>query len=183
VDELLAKKSWDVIVATKDWHPSNHISFASNNPGTKPFELVTFQHPDKPGETKSTPVWPDHCVQNSFGSEFPGELKNISRIKYIIKKGTIPNREFYSGFNDIWGSSDTELKATLKQYDITDIYVVGLALDYCVFHTAVGASQRGFRTFVLKQATKPVVPDNTEATYKDLRAHSVSALDIDELSF
>lgn len=181
IDSLLAKESWDLIVATKDWHPSDHISFASNNPGTKPFETVVFQNPDKPEEVKSTFVWPDHCVQNTFGSEFPVELKNSSKVMHIVKKGTIINREFYSGFNDIWGCSETELDGLLRQHNISEVFVGGLALDYCVFQTAVGAAQRGFRTYVLKQATKPVSPDDTEATYKELKKNYVDVIDIDDI--
>lgn len=141
---------------------------------------MTFQNPDNPEETKSTPVWPDHCVQNTFGSEFPKELKNVDRIRHVVKKGHISNREFYSGFCDIWGSSDTELSQLLKDNGITDVFVVGLALDFCVFHTAVGASERGFNTFVLKQATLPVVPADTEATYEKLAKAKVKVRNIND---
>ncbi|KAF7856973.1 hypothetical protein EAF04_009733 [Stromatinia cepivora] len=152
-------------IATKDWHPSNHTSFASNHPGTKPFtDFTTIINPSNPSETYKTRLWPPHCVQNTLGSEFPFEL-NTTHITKTILKGQNPDVEMYSAFYDPLKNprcSDSGLAGHLKDEGITDVYVVGLAADYCVKCTAEDSANEGFKTFIVEEGTRAVDPAEWE---------------------
>jgi len=137
VNRLLER--FKIRVFTRDWHPADHISFAS-----------------KPAFTDKS--WPAHCVQNTPGAEFHHDLKQNLADK-IVSKGTDSRQEAYSGFQD------TDLAEWLKQKDIRRVFVVGLATDYCVKSTALDAKQAGFTTYVIRDATRGVdnPPGNEEA--------------------
>ncbi|KAG4025413.1 hypothetical protein MFRU_059g00490 [Monilinia fructicola] len=152
-------------IATKDWHPSNHTSFASNHPGTEPFKhFTTITNPENPSEKYETRLWPPHCIQNTLGSEFPFEL-NVTHITKTIFKGQHPEVEMYSAFYDPLKNPryiDSGLAALLKDEGITDVFVVGLAADYCVKCTAEDSAKEGFKTFIIDEATRPVDPAEWE---------------------
>ncbi|PQE29991.1 Pyrazinamidase nicotinamidase protein [Rutstroemia sp. NJR-2017a WRK4] len=173
-----------VKVATKDWHPSNHTSFASNHPGTKPFtDFTTIVNPSNPSEAYSTRLWPDHCIQDTLGSEHPFEL-NTTHFTKTIHKGQNPQVEMYSAFYDPLKSprcSDSGLAAYLKEEGITDVYVVGLAADYCVKYTAEDAAREGFKTYVVEEATRAVDPTEWEKMKSSLDGVKVINLNDEEV--
>lgn len=146
-NELAKSGNYDKIVATQDWHPVNHRSFASNNPGVKVFEL---------GELNGIAqvFWPDHCVGGSKGAEMHPDL-DISFDK-VFQKGTNPDVDSYSGFRDNDKKSETGLEQYLKGNGITHVDIVGLATDYCVKSTALDAIELGFITTIIHTACKAV---------------------------
>ncbi len=146
INNLLDK--FDFVIATLDWHPEDHGSFASQYPGKTPGEIVKLSGTDQI-------LWPAHCVQNSKGAEFIPTL-NKDVIDHVVHKGTHVEVDSYSGFYDNQKLHDTGLADYLKTNNITDVYVVGLATDYCVKFTALDAVESGFNTFVIRDATKGV---------------------------
>jgi nicotinamidase/pyrazinamidase len=138
----------DVVVATQDWHPADHGSFAINHPGRKPFELA---------ELGGLPqvLWPAHCVQHTGGARFHPDL-DTRRIARVFPKGTDPGIDSYSGFFDNGRRKATGLGDWLKAQRVDDVLVCGLATDYCVKATAIDAVGLGFRTTLVKDACRGV---------------------------
>lgn len=139
---------FDLVVATQDWHPSNHASFAAIHPGKMPGDVI-----DLDGLQQT--LWPVHCVQNTVGSAFAPGL-DISRVRKIIRKGTDPGIDSYSGFFDNGHRKSTGLDFYLKQAGVTETFILGLATDYCVKFTAMDALELGFATYVLVNACRGV---------------------------
>jgi nicotinamidase/pyrazinamidase len=154
---------FDLVVATQDWHPPDHGSFASNHPDGKPGQM---------SELGGLPqvLWPDHCVQGSRGAEFHRELDR-TRVARIFQKGTDPAIDSYSGFFDNGHRKATGLGDYLQEQQVTDVYVTGLATDYCVKWTALDALHLGFRTFVIEDATRGVElkPGDVAAALDEVR--------------
>lgn len=169
------KYPWLAIVVTQDWHPYNHCLFASQN-RVDPYTEKEFQHPlgeknSSTGEIKTQKqiVWPDHCVQNSFGATVETlllkkfeDVKNIPTT--IVKKGYLQDREYYLCFTDCWKLHKTEMEDFLVAHSITDVVFVGLAYDFCVLNSAVDCLQSGFTTYVLSDCCKSVYPDKLKET-------------------
>lgn len=143
----LANHDFDLIVASKDWHPEHHGSFAATH-GKKPGEHVELKGLDQI-------LWPVHCVQGSSGAEFSDKL-NESKIEKIFFKGTEKDIDSYSAFFDNGHLKSTGLGDYLKSKDITGIYFVGLTTDYCVKFSVLDAAHLGFKTYVVVDACKPV---------------------------
>jgi len=142
------QEEFNLVVATQDWHPENHGSFASNHPDRNPGDVI-----DLHGLKQE--LWPDHAVQGSTGAEFvPGLDK--TRITRVFQKGMDPEVDSYSGFFDNGQRGDTGLDAFLREQGVTEVFVVGLALDYCVKFTALDAERIGFDTTVIADASRPV---------------------------
>jgi nicotinamidase/pyrazinamidase len=139
---------FDVRVATQDWHPANHGSFASMHPGRKPGETI-----DLNGLPQV--LWPDHCVQESWGAELHSALE-MGRVDQVIRKGTDPAIDSYSGFFDNGRRKATGLEEWLRGEKVTDVYITGLATDYCVLWTARDARELGFETHVIEDACRGV---------------------------
>jgi nicotinamidase/pyrazinamidase len=133
---------FSLTIATKDWHPPNHKSFASSHPDKK-----IYDHIDLNG--LSQVLWPDHCVQGSWGSEFHPLLRT-DRIQKVIYKGTDPNIDSYSCFFDNAHQQETGLNTYLKELNITDVYIMGLATDFCVQYSVLDALLLGFKTFLIE---------------------------------
>lgn len=140
--------SFELVVATQDWHPPGHKSFASNHPGRKPFEQIDLHGLDQV-------LWPDHCVQNSKGAEFHPALE-MQRVEAIFRKGMDPEIDSYSGFFDNGARKSTGLAGYLRERKVRKVFVCGLAADYCVAFTAKDAIRENFDTFVLSDATRPI---------------------------
>ena len=156
---------FDLAVATQDWHPAHHESFASNNPDGQIGEVV-----DLHGLPQV--LWPDHCVQHTWGSEFSVALDSKS-ISKIFRKGTDPTVDSYSGFFDNGKKQDTGLNAYLKSKGVDQVYLVGLATDYCVKYTAIDAVELGYKTTVITDAVKAVnlqITDQENAINKMIEA-------------
>ena len=139
---------FDLVVATQDWHPADHGSFAVNHPGRRPGEQI-----DLAGLPQI--LWPVHCVQGTPGAELHPGLDR-SRIARVFPKGTDPSVDSYSGFFDNGHRSSTGLGEYLNRQGVTDVYVCGLATDYCVKATALDAVGLGFKTFLIEDACRGV---------------------------
>lgn len=139
------------IIATKDWHPKNHIGFASKHPNRQPFSLVTL------GDIEQM-LWPDHCIQNTFGAELVASL-NKERITFLVEKGQDKDIDSYSGFFDNARQRKTELHDYLRGKNVTDVYVMGVATDYCVKFTALDAVSLGFSTHVIFDGCHGIAED------------------------
>ncbi len=137
-----------LVVATQDWHPANHGSFAANHPGRKVFEQI-----DLNGLPQT--LWPVHCVQGTFGAELAPSL-NRDRIARVFQKATDPGIDSYSAFFDNGHRRATGLEAWLREKRATEIYVCGLATDYCVKFTTLDAVALGFKTHVVVDACRGV---------------------------
>lgn len=134
------QQNYDLIVATQDWHPSHHKSFASNHLGRNIGEIIQL------GDAQQV-LWPDHCVENTTGANFYQGL-DLNKIEKIIKKGTNPEIDSYSGFFDNDQKSQTGLGEFLKMKKVEEVTIVGLATDYCVKFTALDATKMGFNVTV-----------------------------------
>lgn len=183
INELLSLP-FALRVATKDFHPQDHVSFASNHaaPNNKPFvSKATIKNPLNPEETQETQLWPDHCVQGTKGAELLPEL-HVSQVDCIVEKGQDRRVEMYSAFADPFPSpcSQSDLADTLRKAAITDVYVVGLAADYCVRFTALDAQKNGFQTWVIGEATKAVDPSWLDAVYKGYEQAGVKVIGKDD---
>src|ERR1700760_2226417 len=148
-------------IATKDWHPSDHISFAANHPppNNVPFSsTVTISNPLGGEESQTTRLWPIHCVQGTKGAELVPEL-DVSKVDRIVEKGMDKRVKMYSAFSAPFREpvvTESELANVLRQAGATHVYVVGLATDYCVKFTALDSAREGFQTLVIEEGTKPV---------------------------
>jgi nicotinamidase-related amidase len=153
-------------VATQDWHPPDHISFAANHPGAKPFEsFATVVNPFNDKESYETRLWPVHCVQDTPGAELVPEL-DVAKVDEVVKKGTDKRVEMYSALYDPFEKprvADSGLVGRLRERGVTDVYVVGLAADYCVWNTARDCAREGFGTVVVEEGTRAVDGDKWEA--------------------
>ena len=171
INDLLALP-FALKVATKDFHPPDHISFASNHPApnNKAFEsTATITNPHNTDESQETRLWPDHCVQGTKGAELLPEL-DVSKVDKIIEKGQDKRVEMYSAFADPFTSpcvARSDLAQTLRHAGVTDVYVVGLAADYCVKYTAIDSRKEGFKTWVIEDATKAVDPSSLDDVYTE----------------
>jgi len=139
---------FEIVVATQDWHPANHGSFATNHPGKKPYEQI-----DLDGLLQT--LWPVHCVQGTLGAELAPNLKR-DRIRKVFQKGTDAGIDSYSGFFDNGHRKATGMGEWLKSQRVTEVYVCGLATDYCVKFTALDAIELGFKTHVIEDACRGV---------------------------
>lgn len=168
INEKIVSKEYDWVVATQDYHPVSHKSFASNNPGKKVGEI---------GELAGMPqvMWPNHCVQNSWGSHFHDQIKAWN-FDEVFKKGQNEDIDSYSGFMDNDKKTSTGLGEWLKRKGITEVEVVGLALDYCVKATAIDAKNLGFKTTVLLDGVKAVNldPNDGSKAIEELKKAGVS---------
>lgn len=142
------QRLFEVVVATQDWHPANHGSFAANHPGKKVYEQV-----DLNGLPQT--LWPVHCVQNTPGAEFAPTLEH-AHIEKIFQKGTDPEIDSYSGFFDNRHRKSTGMGEWLKERAVAEVFVCGLATDYCVKFTALDAIRSGFKTTLIEDASRGV---------------------------
>lgn len=169
INLLMKENEYDQIVFTQDWHPANHKSFASNN-GKQVGETIKLN---------SLPqfMWPDHCVQGTFGADFHPDLDQ-SRVTQIIQKGKNPDVDSYSGFQDNNHFVKTGLDDFLKYHDIKLLEVVGLALDYCVKYTCNDAAALGYVTCVHFNGTKAVnvKPDSGKNALYEMLENGVTIL-------
>jgi nicotinamidase-related amidase len=170
-------------IATKDWHPADHISFASNHASKKPYvDFTTIINPSNPSETYETRLWPVHCVQGTPGAELVHELE-IGKVDRVVEKGMRREVEMYSAFYDPLERprcSDSGLAGILREEGVTDVFVVGLAADYCVRATAVDSAKEGFRTVVVEEGTKAVDPKDWEDVVKgELREKGVGVVSME----
>jgi nicotinamidase/pyrazinamidase len=166
---------FDRVVASRDWHPADHQSFASQHPGRKAGELIDWHG-------LSQVLWPDHCVQHSRGSEFHKEL-NTSALDHIVLKGLDREIDSYSAFFDNGYRKATDLGPFLVDQRISEIYLAGLATDYCVKFTALDAVSAKFKTYLIEDGCRGVnlKPDDSERARSELRNAGVEMIHSREL--
>jgi nicotinamidase/pyrazinamidase len=152
-----------LVVATQDWHPPGHASFASSHPGRKPLEVIDL-------DGIAQVLWPDHCVQGSAGADFHPELER-QFFRVVIRKGTDPRVDSYSAFRDNHREHPTGLAGLLRELGVGHVVIVGLTTDYCAATSARDAVELGFSAEILLPATRPVgaPPGHTERTLAELR--------------
>ncbi|MGK6352084.1 bifunctional nicotinamidase/pyrazinamidase [Parapedobacter sp. DT-150] len=148
--------NYDLVVATQDWHPVGHKSFASAHVGSKPFDVIDL-------EGLQQVLWPDHCVQDTAGARLSDAL-DTRRVEAIFRKGTDTSIDSYSGFFDNGQRKNTGLAGYLRDRGVAAVDVCGLAADYCVYFTAMDALQLGFDTGIVEGAARAI--DNTAYVVK-----------------
>lgn len=164
---LMASGRYDLVVASQDWHPANHGSFASQHPGKAPFDM---------GELSGKPqmMWPDHCVQGTGDAAFHGDL-DTARIDFVQQKGQNPAVDSYSAFRDNDQAALTGLADYLKSKDVTELDLCGLATDYCVKFSAVDAVEMlpGVTVRFIEDASRGIDPAGVTAAIEEMKARGV----------
>jgi nicotinamidase/pyrazinamidase len=154
IDALLRARRFGHVVATQDWHPAGHVSFASSHPGHAPFETIELY-----GQPQT--LWPDHCVQGTPGAALHGGV-DWSSVDAVIRKGSDPRVDSYSAFQENHGPDGsrppTGLAGWLRERGVDTVYLCGLARDVCVLWSAQDARRLGFRTHLLWDLCRPVTP-------------------------
>lgn len=143
----LARQFSQVVIA-QDWHPPGHASFASRHPGKQPFDSIQLPY----GEQT---LWPEHCVQGTAGAGFHPDL-DLPHAQLIIRKGCNPEIDSYSAFLEADRRTTTGLSGYLKERGIDTVYMVGLALDFCVMFSALDARAAGFNAYVVLDACRAI---------------------------
>ncbi|QRM90620.1 bifunctional nicotinamidase/pyrazinamidase [Lacinutrix sp. WUR7] len=138
--------TFDLIVATQDWHPKAHSSFAINHDGKSDFEKIEWRG-------KMQTLWPEHCIQGSKGAKLHPEL-NTTKYEAIFRKGTDKNIDSYSAFYDNNHLKPTGLTGYLKEKGASQLYFCGLASDICVYFSICDAIKEGFECFFIEDASK-----------------------------
>ncbi len=169
------QEHFDLVLATQDWHPPDHGSFASRHPGRKPGEVIEL-------DGLQQVLWPDHCVAGSRGAELVKALRR-DRIRWIFRKGTDPRIDSYSGFFDNARRKATGLGKFLASKSIRSLTILGLATDYCVKYTALDARLLGFETVVVVDACRGVglTPDDVDTAWREMRKAGVRIVDSGEI--
>jgi nicotinamidase/pyrazinamidase len=166
----VVQEKFNLIVATQDWHPRNHRSFAANHPGRKVGDVIDLNG-------LSQILWPVHCVQSTPGADFVATLTR-ARIARVFQKGTDPGIDSYSGFFDNGHRKSTGLGEFLKTASVAEVYVLGLATDYCVKFTALDARELGFATALIEDACRGVNirPGDAEKAVKEMKRAGVRVI-------
>jgi len=177
VQRLLAADRFGVVAATQDWHPPDHVSFASQHEGRSPMDTIELY-----GDPQV--LWPDHCVQGSHGAALHPEI-DWDRADVIVRKGANRAVDSYSGFRDNVGPDGrrppTGLGGYLHERSVRDVFVCGLARDICVKWTAEDAADAGFDTWFIWDLTRPVTYDSDDETRHDLERAGIRIVEPDDL--
>jgi nicotinamidase/pyrazinamidase len=177
IRKLMNAGRFGLHVATQDWHPPGHISFASAHSGKKPFDAIELYGHDQT-------LWPDHCIQGSDGAELHHGLP-LDMVSAIIRKGADPAVDSYSGFRDNWNPRGerpvTGLAGYLRERGVEEVYLCGLARDVCVAWSAKDAAAEGFHSRLLWDLTRPVDPASDDGVRADLTAAGVEIVTSDDL--
>ncbi|HKT27189.1 bifunctional nicotinamidase/pyrazinamidase [Dyella sp.] len=173
IDRLLRQRLFGQVVATQDWHPRGHVSFASTHAGKSPFEQIPlYGHPQT--------LWPDHCVQDTPGAALHPDI-DWSPVDLILRKGSNPAVDSYSAFQENHGPDRqrprTGLAGWLKERGVSEVYAVGLARDVCVLWTVQDALAAGFRARVIWDLTRPVTSTSDGAMRARLLEWGVGMVD------
>lgn len=171
INQVIPK--FDLVVATQDWHPQDHMSFASNHPGHKVFEKIKLDHLEQT-------LWPDHCVQESPGAAlYP--LLNTKKVEATFRKGTDPSIDSYSAFYDNGHKKSTGLAGYLREKNAKDLYFCGLAGDICVFYSVMDAVKEGFTCYLITDASAPLNNLNYSGLQEILKKSGVTLVESKEI--
>lgn len=166
---------FDLILATQDWHPEFHSSFASNHHEKKPFDRIILHGVEQI-------LWPDHCIQGSAGADFHPDLET-KKIAAIFRKGMDPEIDSYSGFYDNGHLTSTGLSGYLQEKGITEIFFCGLAADICVYYTILDSISEGFSATLIEDATCPLHLDKFDDIKCELAKIGVHIINSNELFY
>ena len=177
VAELMLSDRFHLRVATQDWHPPGHISFASRHTGRKPFDRIELYGHEQI-------LWPDHCIQGTAGAELEAGMP-WERVDAVIRKATDPAVDSYSAFRNNWNPAGdrppTGLTGYLRDRGVEDVYVCGLARDFCVKWSAEDGVEAGFRVHVLWDLTRAIYPEADAENERSLRELGVEILEVADL--
>ena len=148
--------AFETVVLTADWHPAGHVSFASSHAGSAPFDVIAIEG------TGSQVLWPDHCVAGTEGADFAPGLET-THAAVIVRKGMHENCDSYSGFMEADRKTKTGLAGWLAERGIREVWVCGLATDFCVSWTALDAAAAGFTVHVVEEASRAIDADGSLA--------------------
>jgi nicotinamidase/pyrazinamidase len=175
---LLANKLqpyFDLVVATQDWHPNDHMSFAANHAEYEVGARIEI-------DGLSQVLWPTHCVQNSKGAEFHSHL-NTDQIRQIFHKGTDVKIDSYSAFFDNAHLRSTGLYDYLLSEQVEDVYIMGLATDYCVKYSSLDAAHLGFHVHVIQDACRGIdlYPGDIDHAFAEMRAAGIAIIQVEDI--
>jgi nicotinamidase/pyrazinamidase len=166
INEL--QDDFDLIIATQDWHPEGHKSFASSHDNKEPFDEIEWKGLDQI-------LWPDHCVQDSKGSQFHPDL-NTKRVEAIFRKGMDMDIDSYSGFYDNGHEKSTGLAGYLRERKVSELTICGLAADVCIYFTLKDALKEGFNTVLVKNGTRALDDEKFEEQLKELKGKGLKVV-------
>jgi nicotinamidase/pyrazinamidase len=166
---------FDLVIASQDWHPADHRSFAANHEGREPGEVIHLNGLEQI-------VWPVHCVQDTAGAAFAAEL-NRGPVEYVVRKGTDAEIDSYSAFFDNGRRRATDLEGILRSHGIEHVHILGLATDYCVEFSALDARELGFRTTLVEDGCRAVDlrPTDGEDAFDAMRSAGIELCSSDDL--
>ncbi|MEM6769553.1 MAG: bifunctional nicotinamidase/pyrazinamidase [Bacteroidota bacterium] len=166
---------YKTVVATQDWHPANHGSFAANHPWRKPGQVIDLHGLQQV-------LWPIHCVQETWGAEFVDAL-HVEGVTKVFQKGTDPEIDSYSGFFDNGHRKSTGMAEWLREQGIDNVHVLGLATDYCVKFTVLDALKEGFTTTLIEDASRGVnmVPGDVDRAVAEMQMAGASIVQSPEV--
>jgi nicotinamidase/pyrazinamidase len=170
INRLMAEGDYDLIVASQDWHPPHHKSFASQHPGKKPFDMGSLRG-------KPQVMWPDHCVQGTRDAELHPEL-DTERIHFVQRKGEDSEVDSYSAFRDNHAERLTGLHRALIERGISELDICGLATDYCVKFSALDAAALlpGVKVRVIENASRGITPEGVAAALAEMQQAGVEVV-------
>ncbi|MBS3944227.1 MAG: bifunctional nicotinamidase/pyrazinamidase [Melioribacter sp.] len=167
------QEKFDLVVATQDWHPKNHKSFSSNHPGKKVFDKIILNGIEQI-------LWPDHCVQESFGAEFNNNF-STGKVEAIFRKGMETEIDSYSAFYDNGHIKSTGLSPYLKGRNVDEFFITGLAGDFCVYYSIKDALNEGFKVSVIEDAVRSIDQNNFLIIKKELKERGVKFITSNQL--
>jgi nicotinamidase/pyrazinamidase len=174
---LMNSGAFELIVATEDWHPRGHISFASSHRGHQPMDMIRLYHHDQT-------LWPDHCVQGTRGAQLHVDLP-WDKVAAVIRKATDPATDSYSALRNNWNPRGkrppTGLTGYLKNHGVREVFICGLARDFCVRWSAEDAVKDGFRVSVIWDLCRSIDPSNDERLRRHLIKRGVKIIDSAEV--
>lgn len=177
IAKLMESNLLKLCVATQDWHPRDHVSFASNHEGREPYDRIQLYGHEQI-------LWPDHCVQGTPGATLHSHMP-WERVTAILRKGTDPLSDSYSGFRNNWDPNGkrprTGLGGYLRDRGIEDVFLCGLTRDFCVKWSSEDAADDGFRVHVLWDLTRSVYPAGDDEIRESLERRGVETLTSDRL--
>ena len=163
-------RRFEYVVASQDWHPAGHLSFASQHPGCRPGDVIDLHGLEQV-------LWPDHCIQGSEGAAFH-RLLDQGAVDGVIQKGTDIELDSYSAFFDNARRRATGLERRLRDLGVTAVCLMGLATDYCLKYSATDAASLGFRTSVIREGCRGIdlTPGDVDRAWKEMDAAGVRIL-------
>lgn len=171
INKIIPK--FELVVATQDWHPAEHKSFAINHPNRKEYEVIDLNGVEQK-------LWPPHCIQGTQGADFHPKLQ-LNSVEAIFRSAMDVEVDSYSGFYDNAHLKSTGLAGFLREKGADDLYFCGLAADICVYYTIKDALKEGFKATLIEDATAPLIQEDYEKTRKDILARGGRIITSEEL--